>query len=141
MTIGGREFDVEVGDVGSSPVTVIVDGTEYEVEIPSAPAERIAPIRDAQRSPRPPRRPAAQPRPSTGGTSTADGVVRAPMPGRIVRVNVSGGESVERGQALVVLESMKMENTVASPKDGVVKTVYVSADDSVQHGQSLVELE
>ncbi len=63
------------------------------------------------------------------------------MPGRIVRVNVSGGESVERGHALVVLESMKMENTVASPRDGVVKTVYVSADDSVQHGQSLVELE
>ncbi len=63
------------------------------------------------------------------------------MPGRIVRVNVADGDSVERGQALVVLESMKMENTVASPRDGVVKIVHVAADESVQHGQSLVELE
>lgn len=67
--------------------------------------------------------------------------MRAPMPGRIVRVNVSSGDSVQRGEALVVLESMKMENTIAAPRDGVVSQVHVAGDDSVQHGQSLVELE
>ena len=63
------------------------------------------------------------------------------MPGRIIRVNVSIGDAIQRGQALLVLESMKMENTIAAPRDGTVSQVHVSADDSVQHGQSLVELD
>lgn len=67
--------------------------------------------------------------------------MRAPMPGRIIRVNVSVGDNVQRGQSIVVLESMKMENTIAAPRDGVVSQVHIAADDSVQHGQSLVELE
>ena len=63
------------------------------------------------------------------------------MPGRIIRVNVAVGDGVQRGQALLVLESMKMENTIAAPRDGVISQVHVAGEDSVQHGQSLVELE
>ena len=51
------------------------------------------------------------------------------------------GDNVQRGQSIVVLESMKMENTIAAPRDGVVSQVHVTADESVQHGQSLVEIE
>lgn len=143
ITIDGVTYDVEVGDVSSSPVQVIVDGVDYEVEIPDAPSassKQAIPTRPASR-PAPRQRLAERARPSPTAASDSEDVVRAPMPGRIIRVNVSSGDSVTQGQAIIVLESMKMENTIASPRDGVVSQVHVSADDSVQHGQSLVELE
>jgi pyruvate carboxylase subunit B len=72
--------------------------------------------------------------------NNGDGTVRAVMPGRIVRVNVSAGDSVTAGQAVLVMESMKMENTITATKDGTVRAVLVSEGDSVQHGQTLVEV-
>ncbi len=143
ITVEGVTYDVEVGDVSASPIQVTVDGDEFEVEIPD-----VAPAQTAQPSqPRPERRAASRPRPaqrarpSAAAASDSQDVVRAPMPGRIIRVNVSTGDAIQRGQALLVLESMKMENTIAAPRDGTVSQIHVSADDSVQHGQSLVELD
>ena len=95
-------------------------------------AERRVPSRPRQSQPR---------RPAVASSADSQDVVRAPMPGRIIRVNVDVGARVQRRQALLVLESMKMENTIASPRDGVVSQVHVAGDESVQHGQSLVELE
>lgn len=63
------------------------------------------------------------------------------MPGRVLRVNVLPGATVASGQALLVMESMKMEQTIASPREGTVKAVLVSAGDTVTRGQSLFELE
>ena len=143
ITVDGTTYEVEVGDVSSSPVSVVVDGIGFEVEIPdseqSQPANQL-PQRSAPR-PAPRRRPAERARPSAAAASDSEDVVRAPMPGRIIRVNVAVGDNVERGQSIVVLESMKMENTIAAPRTGVVSQVHVAADESVQHGQSLVELE
>lgn len=140
LTLSGRTYDVEVGDLSENPVTVLVDGWEHKVTVPdgavqSAPRPaRPAPARASAAAPR-----AAQaPRPAHAAVSS-DSALRAPMPGKIVRVNVSEGDSVSQGDALIVLESMKMENTLSSAVDGVVKAVHVSADDSVQQGQTLVE--
>ncbi len=72
--------------------------------------------------------------------SAPDGMVRSVMPGRVVSVEVSKGDKVMKGQVLAVLESMKMENSIASPFDGVVSSVLVSSGDTVQHGQTLFEL-
>ena len=143
ITVDGVKYDVEVGDVSASPVQVTVDGVDYEVDIPDATSARTRPIVPARATSRPEvrQRPAERPRPSPSAAADSQDVIRAPMPGRIVSVNVSTGDSVSRGQAVVVLESMKMENTIAAPRDGIVSQVHVSADDSVQHGQSLVELE
>lgn len=141
ITIDGVAYDVEVGDLSTSPVRVSVDGVEFEVEIPDAPTERPEPSHPdpslRRREPRP--RQVQRARPSSTASGDSDDVVRAPMPGRIVRVNVAQGDTVQRGQALLVLESMKMENTIAAPRDGVVSQLHVAGDDSVQHGQSLVE--
>ncbi len=163
ITIKGRTYEVEVGDLSSSPVTVTVDGVEYQVDLPPesrpqtapqpqpassaplapatpAPAARPAPVPSAPAgSPAPPpARPASVP-PAPGGA--AAGVVRALMPGRVLRVNVQPGATVARGQALLVMESMKMEQTIASPKEGTVRSVLVNAGDTVTRGQSLIELE
>lgn len=142
ITVDGVTYEVEVGDISASPVTVIVDGVEFEVELPDAPQSQPTvqrPQRSALRST--PMRPVERARPSAIAAADSQDVVRAPMPGRIIRVNVAVGDSVQRGQSIVVLESMKMENTIAAPRDGVVSQVHIAADESVQHGQSLVELE
>jgi 3-methylcrotonyl-CoA carboxylase alpha subunit len=74
--------------------------------------------------------------------STANaGDLSAQMPGQVIAVSVSAGDSVQAGQTLVVLEAMKMEIRVAAPADGVVKKVLVSVGDVVERGQRLVEVQ
>lgn len=67
--------------------------------------------------------------------------VKAPMPGRIVDVLVEAGQEVKKGDVLVILESMKMENQILSPKDGVIKEIFVGKTDMVDGSKTLVELE
>ena len=132
ITIAGQTYEVEVGDLSSSPVQVSVDGTVYQVEIPesgstaSVPSVVTKPPQVFSRA--------------TVPVSGDDGVVRAPMPGRIVNVSVAVGDRVTKGQSILVLESMKMENTVSSPINGTVSAVHVEAGDSIQHGQTLAEI-
>jgi len=141
ITIAGQTYDVEVGDTSSSPVEVSVDGTTYQVEIPESAAPTAAsPATPAVAAPKTVTpAPQAVSRPAVP-TSGGDGVVRSPMPGKIVSVSVAVGASVTKGQPILVLESMKMENTIASPIDGTVSAVHVAAGDAVQHGQTMAEI-
>ncbi|HEY8182272.1 MAG TPA: biotin/lipoyl-containing protein [Thermoanaerobaculia bacterium] len=68
------------------------------------------------------------------------GIIRAMMPGRIVRVSVKKGDSVQKGTSLLVLEAMKMENDIQAPADGVVEALYVEAGQTVESGTELVHL-
>ncbi len=68
------------------------------------------------------------------------GVVRAPMPGLVLRVEVEPGQRVEAGAGVVVLEAMKMENEIRVPGGGTVQTVHVQAGQPVEKGAPLVEL-
>ena len=68
------------------------------------------------------------------------GVLRALMPGRIVRVLVAKGESVTKGASLLVLEAMKMENEIQSPVDGVVDEIFVDAGQAVESGAELIHV-
>ena len=67
--------------------------------------------------------------------------VRAIMPGRVTRIDVAPGETVRRGQGLLILEAMKMENEIVSPRDGVISAVLVGAGQAVESGDELVSLE
>lgn len=141
LTLNGKTYDVEVGDLSNNPVTVVVDGWEHKVTVPEsvAPASARPPVAPVRREPKP-RPTASAPPPATPAAAASDdSTLRAPMPGRIVRVNVAVGNTVAEGDALVVLESMKMENTLSSNIAGVVSAVHVSEDDSVQQGQTLLE--
>jgi 3-methylcrotonyl-CoA carboxylase alpha subunit len=69
------------------------------------------------------------------------GALEAPMPGRVAAVNVSAGQRVAKGEELLVVEAMKMENALRAPRDGVVRAVHVSTGDMVAPGRALVELE
>ena len=72
--------------------------------------------------------------------SGRSGVVKAPMPGMILRLQVERGQRIKVGGGLVVLEAMKMENEIRAPKDGVVTQIYVEAGSVVEKGAPLVEL-
>ncbi len=74
-------------------------------------------------------------------TASADAMVRAPLPGKIIDLRVKAGDTVSRGQALLVLEAMKMEHTLAAPADGTVKSLRYAVGEQVPEGAELVEFE
>ncbi|HVE76606.1 MAG TPA: biotin/lipoyl-containing protein, partial [Actinomycetota bacterium] len=67
--------------------------------------------------------------------------LEAPMPGQVIAVRVAEGETVVRGQELVVVEAMKMEHSIAAPADGVVEAVFCKQGDQVERGKVLVDFE
>ena len=105
---------------------VTVNGTAYEIELEeltgAAPAAATA-------APVPPPAPAAAP---AGGEQ-----VTSPMPGTILAINVAAGDTVKRGQVLMVLEAMKMENEIMCPCDGKIASVNTSKGSSVESGTLL----
>ena len=76
-----------------------------------------------------------------GEHAAAPGELEAPMPGRVTRVAVSVGDAVKRGQELIVVEAMKMENALVAPMDGVVVSLAVKVGDMVAPGPALVVVE
>ena len=152
LTIAGRPFLVEVDELGSNRFTVVLDGRAFEVTIEGAEeAARPAvtpvmaegfpvlsePPRPAAPAPAaPPPRPAAAPAPAAG-----PGVVGAPMPGTVLSVDVTPGQPVRRGDPLLVLEAMKMQNIIRAPSDGVVAEILAQPGQSVGFGEALLRLE
>ena len=126
ITLNNRVYEVEV-EAGKA---MLLD--EYEVVAPAAPAPAAAPVAAA---PAPPAAPAPAAAPAGSGEAVA-----APMPGTILKVNVTAGQAVKSGDTLCVLEAMKMENEIKAPKDGVVSTVAVTKGASVNTGDALVYL-
>ncbi|MEZ4223967.1 MAG: biotin/lipoyl-containing protein [Polyangiaceae bacterium] len=75
-----------------------------------------------------------------GGAASDDGTVKSPMPGKIVKVLVGEGQDVEAGQAVIVVEAMKMENELAAPRSGQVKRLHVAEGDTVEGAAALLTI-
>ncbi|MDC9723210.1 MAG: acetyl-CoA carboxylase biotin carboxyl carrier protein subunit [Urechidicola sp.] len=75
------------------------------------------------------------------GTSKNVKLIKAPMPGVVLSVNIEVGQTVSEDDALLILEAMKMESTLVSPSNGVVKSIAISSGDTVEKGQLLIEFE
>ena len=123
--------------------TITVNGNVYEVTVEegftgaasapkaAAPAPKAAPATAPKAAPAP----AAAPAGAAGAVA-----VTAPMPGKILGVKASAGQAVKRGQVLLILEAMKMENEIVAPQDGTVATINVAVGDSVEPGATLATL-
>lgn len=110
---------------------VTVNGTAYEITLEVADAAEI-------KATAPAAAPAAAPAPAAPTAAPANGeTVTAPMPGTILAVNVSNGAAVKKGDVLMVLEAMKMENEIVAPADGTVASVNVTKGSSVETGAVL----
>jgi biotin carboxyl carrier protein len=140
ITVNGKTYDVKVGDVFSSPVEVVVDGSTYQVEV-EAQSSVVAPVRTAVTRATPvTTAPAASTAAAPVAAASGNGV-RAPMPGTIVKVEVKPGDKITRGQQMFLLEAMKMKNSIKSPVDAVVKAVHVTDGQKVQFNDMLVSFE
>ena len=78
---------------------------------------------------------------SGGASAPTGGIVRAPMPGLVLRVEVEEGQSIDVGTGVVVLEAMKMENEIKSPAGGTISSIRVTAGQAVEKGAVLVEVD
>lgn len=156
LRIGGREYQAEVKELTPVRATVVVDGKEYEIDLVqlgrrklSAEAVRAASPAPSTQAPAP-ARPAAPAPASTAGPATAapkhaqptkgEGGIVAPMPGLIIAIKTKEGDTVAAGQALMVMEAMKMENAITTPYAGTVSKIYVREGDSIGEGDLLVEV-
>ncbi len=135
IKIGTESYDVEVGDISVSPVDVTVNGNIYSVDI-SKYLKNIQP-KKRKITKKIPTRTKKQEN-ITKNNNTVNNSVKSPMPGTILGLKVSVGDTVKVGDELLVLESMKMENMINSPIDGTISKILISEGDSVQHGQELI---
>ncbi len=111
---------------------VNVNGTQYDITLEVLEGESAAAAPKAA--------PAAAPAAPAAKAPAGAQAINAPMPGTILAVNVKPGQAVKRGDVLVVLEAMKMENEIMAPNDGTVGTVNVAKGQSVQSGATLLTL-
>ena len=139
--INGNLYNVTVNDPEENIVNVEVNGTPYKVELDKPVKATI--------TPKPVTRPAAAPktdngapvvqRPVGGTTGKKDGV-KSPLPGVILDIRVKEGDTVKKGQTVIILEAMKMENSVVAPEDGTVANIAVAIGDSFEAGATLASL-
>ena len=116
---------------------VNVNGTEYEIGIELMSEEEAAASKQAPKS-----APAAATAPEAPAAKAGAGeAVNSPMPGTILSVNVKAGDAVKKGQVLMILEAMKMENEIMAGADGTVTAVMVNAGQAVEAGAALCTIQ
>jgi len=141
VTVNDVTYDIDAREISPGCINLLKDGTSRTVHIAGADGAihldidgvkyRIDEYVEGEDS---------------GERGVADelakgGILVMPMPGKIIKVNVSEGDSVEAGQILVIIESMKMEQNIKTPVAGTVKSVYVTEGQQVDLEEKLVEVE
>lgn len=135
--INGNEYTVCINEVNDTAANVTVNGEEYKVEWEKPkeekPVVKVQPVAS---------KPAPAPAPAVATATAIKGnAIKTPLPGVIIDVKVSVGEIVKKGDTVVVLEAMKMENNINADRDGKVTAIQVAKGDTVADGAVLVVLE
>jgi biotin carboxyl carrier protein len=160
IEVGGKQYVIEVQEVTANRYQVFVGDQAYEVRLSSdedLAEAQITPemlpfrashvpqatpsTRQAAAAPPPPSAPSASaPPPPRPTADQASGALTAPMPGKILSIEVRQGERVSRGQVVVILEAMKMKNAIKSPRDGIITQIAVQPEQGVAFGDLLLQL-
>ncbi len=137
--INGNLYNVAIGDIEDNIAHVEVNGTHYTVEMEKKPKAAPAPKPVVRPVAKPAAAPAATPvaKPAASGKSG----IKSPLPGVILDIKVNVGDEVKKGQTVIILEAMKMENSINADKDGKVTAINVSKGESVLEGTDLVIIE
>ena len=158
--INGKEYSVDINGIEGTSASVSVNGVAYDVEleneVPAAVSAGLtssgngAPVRynDGENAPggatpvsgsAQPSAPAAAANPGSANGG-AGSVVKSPLPGVIISIDVKEGQAVRKGQKVAVLEAMKMENEIQADADGTVTAILVSKGDSVLEGADILKI-
>ena len=142
--INGAEYKCAVEELEAGKTKVTVNGKVYEVETEAAAAPAPKPAaKPAPAAPKPAAAPAAPKAeaPKPAAAPAAGGIqVKSPLPGSVIKVLVSEGQAVKKGDTLLTLESMKMENAIMAEQDGTVKQIAVTAGQNVMQDDLLIVL-
>lgn len=130
VKVAEKSYEVEIEDLHARPVIARVDGQEFAV----SPENEIKPVLPretkqfrADELPKPP-----------AGPSANSNELTAPLPGTVIEIFVKAGEQIEVGQVILIIEAMKMKNSIRSTRAGKIAEVLVSAGQTVAHKQALV---
>lgn len=144
--VNGAQYDVTIESIQGQMAKVNVNGVAFDVEMLGAPitegdlpaaAPAAAPAATTAAPAAAPATPAVAPAKGAAGAGTP---VKAPLPGVVTKVLVANGQAVKKGDTVVVLEAMKMENNITAECDGTVSGVCCAAGDSVMEGTTLVTI-
>lgn len=147
--INGNAYDVTIQSISGRKAQVEVNGIPFEVEMRGSQLTEdmlpemavVAGTAEAQEPAAPAStEPAPAAGPATGGGSGEGEPVKAPLPGVVTKVCVSVGQKVKKGETVLVLEAMKMENNIAAEQEGEVTGIAVKAGDSVLEGTVMLTI-
>ena len=133
VKVADRYFEVEIEDIHARPVIARVDGQEFEVSpeenVQSAPQKEPALLKPVEVSKQP----------SSIGAGANE--MTAPLPGTVIEIFVKAGDQLEAGQVILIIEAMKMKNSIRSTRAGKIAEVLVAAGQTVAQKQALVRFE
>lgn len=137
-TIDGNKYEVAINEVNDTTAKVTVNGAEYTVEwekpVEEKPILKVQPVAAKSAA-------ATAPVATPAAAPVSGNAIKTPLPGVIIDVKVKIGDTVKKGDTVVVLEAMKMENNINADRDGKVVAIQVAKGDTVADGAALVVLE
>ena len=136
--INGNQYKVTIGDIEENIAHVEVNGTHYKVEMEQKekPVKIKPVVKPVSTTPAAPQTTVVKP--AVVGNKSG---VKSPLPGVILDIKVKEGDTVKKGQTIIILEAMKMENNINADKDGKVVAINVSKGESVLEGTDLIIIE
>lgn len=131
VKVADKSFEVQIEDIHARPVIALVDGQQFEVipenginpPVPQKETKEFKPVEPLKQS---------------AGPSVGASELTAPLPGTVIEIFVKAGEQIESGQVILVIEAMKMKNSIRATRAGNIAEVLVNAGETVAHKQALV---
>lgn len=137
---GEKTFEADIRFISANAVSILIEGRSHLVYIAREKDKKYFYLDGQQFIIQEPSRERESFQPGEEKTKGADLLVKAPMPGKVIKINVSEKEEVRKNQTLAIVEAMKMENEIKSSIEGYVKKIFVSAGDLVDSERPLIEL-
>jgi biotin carboxyl carrier protein len=134
VKINEKTYSVEIEDLNARPIVAVVDGDRFEVTPVNGDQPRVQKEAGAVSE-------STLKRMEVPSAISNEKSMTAPLPGTVIEIFVKAGDVVESGQVVLVIEAMKMKNSIRSTREGRVAAVLVSAGQTVTHKQALVEFE
>ena len=138
---GEKTYEADIQQISPHQISVLIDDVSFQIYTAKDKDSRYFLVDGQQFVVKEPTEQVEDFRKGEERTSEGTLLVKAPMPGKVIKICVSEKDEVRKNQTLAIVEAMKMENEIKAPKDGTIKDIHVSAGDLVDSEMPLIELE